>query len=184
MIERVTAEQDDRDDDEVDRDSVSSFEGGAETDGWTAGLVEERLRAAIIIVQRTERRPGPKSFGRAWPDYQHDWEDLLAQQEKADEDKAEDAHDRNRVRLNFTSAQVTAAEQALGWPALYIPHEQVRRALCIWMFAKAMRVRSWQKLAQRRGMNKETAKARKAKAIQLIISGLSADGVVPRGAGR
>lgn len=145
-------------------------------DGWTSDCVEERLADAIRYAQRTGGRAGPKVFGSAWPEYQHDWADQLAQAGRSEAERAEDARDRNRTRETFSTRRATLAEAALGWSTRYVENDDERRALALWLLGKATR-KAWQTLAQRRGIARETAKRRKARAVYAILMGLTRDGV-------
>lgn len=179
MVSDVTSTDDERDISEPIRDVIAIPVDFA----WSPEVVEMRLKEAIRVTQRTAGRVGPKIFGSAWPEYQYDWADRLAQQGRTDEEKAEDARERNRARINYTAAQVSAADEALAWVERYVENEHQRKALCLWMYAKAVG-RPWQAMAKRRGMNVETAKRRKSRAIHSIIVGLVRDGVTGRSDGR
>ena len=54
-------------------------------------------RAAHVDADAVVR--GPQAFGNGWPEYAHDWADLLAQQEADAEQKQRDQHEANRTRV-------------------------------------------------------------------------------------
>jgi hypothetical protein len=63
---------------------------------------------------------GPRFGSGYWPRYRHEWEDLLAQEEAAKEDKQLRAEAFNRVRIPPTAAEVGNMEAAIVWPARYL----------------------------------------------------------------
>jgi hypothetical protein len=66
-------------------------------------------------------RRGPQAFGSDWPAYIHDWADLLAQQEADEADKDRAHREQNRTRLRPSSIEIARMEQAVCWPARYLP---------------------------------------------------------------
>lgn len=152
--------------------------------GWTREIVEERLVEAIRIAQRSTGRVGPRGFGSGMPAYMHTAGELFAQQVMQDEEDAlKDVLDRNRGRMPPSTAQVSLAEQALRWPIEYVADEGERKAIGLWLLAKAVR-RPWKALAKRRGINERTAGRRRDRAIGRIVIGLTKAGIEARGAGR
>lgn len=64
-------------------------------------------------------------FGNAWPNYLHDWEDALAQQDADAQRLEEIERAKNRVRIQPTAVEISVMEIAIAWPARYLaryPH--------------------------------------------------------------
>jgi hypothetical protein len=55
---------------------------------WDAPHVGRRLVDGLRTLMLMPRVRGPQAFGNAWPEYAHDWADLLAQQEADAEQKS------------------------------------------------------------------------------------------------
>lgn len=96
---------------------------------WTAAHVGLRLSQAFITLRRMPMAGGPREFGRAWPQYRIEWEDLLAQEETAREAAKLRERAQNRVRELPSSEDVSRMEQAIVWPARYVVHEGHRNAV-------------------------------------------------------
>lgn len=135
-------------------------------------VIRDRLQFAARLIERTAGRAGPKEFGNSWPPMMREFADLLAQEEAQAGDRD---RERNRIILQPTARQVSMAEEALTWRK-YVSEAQALAALNIWLRCKALRIRSWQKEAVRRGFSRETAKRRLARAFFLIAVGLARDG--------
>lgn len=52
-----------------------------ETTLWTPHAVRDAMAEAFRVLSATEGRVGHRRVRAAWPDYAHEWEDLIAQQE-------------------------------------------------------------------------------------------------------
>lgn len=135
-------------------------------------IIRERLQFSARLIERTSHRAGPKSYGNSWPPMMREFADLVAQEEGIAGDRD---RDRNRIILQPTARQITMAEEALTWRK-YVTEAQALAALNIWLRCKALRIRSWQKEAVRRGFSRETAKRRLARAFFLIAVGLTREG--------
>lgn len=135
-------------------------------------IIRERLQFAAKLIERTAGRTGPKQYGNSWPPMMREFADLVAQEEAQD---GERDREQNRIILQPTARQISQAEEALTWRR-YVTEAQALAALNIWLRCKALRIRSWQKEAQRRGFSRETAKRRLSRAYFLIAIGLSREG--------
>lgn len=147
-----------------------------ETEGMPEDAIEiirERLSSAARLTERTAGRVVPKEYGNAWPPILRDFADLLAQEEQQE---GERDRDHNRITLQPTARQVTLGEEALAWRR-YVTEAQALAVLNIWLRCRALRIRSWQREAVRRGFSRETAKRRLARAYFLIAVGLTRDGL-------
>lgn len=147
------------------RDTESLPEGAVD-------IIRERLQLAARLIERTAGRAGPKSYGNSWPPMMREFADLVAQEE-AHEGERDREH--NRIALQPTARQISQAEEALTWRR-YVNEAQALAALNIWLRCRALRIRSWQKEAVRRGFSRETAKRRLARAFFLIAVGLAKEG--------
>lgn len=135
-------------------------------------IIRERLTLAAKLIERTAGRAGPKQYGNSWPPMMREFADLVAQEE-AHEGERDREH--NRITLQPTARQISQAEEALTWRR-YVTEAQALAALNIWLRCRALRIRSWQKEAVRRGFSRETAKRRLARAFFLIAVGLAREG--------
>lgn len=135
-------------------------------------IIRDRLRLAAKLIESTAGRVGPKAYGNSWPPMMREFADLVAQEEAM---AGERDREHNRIVLQPTARQITQAEEALNWRR-YVTEAQALAALNIWLRCKALRIRSWQKEAVRRGFSRETAKRRLARAFYLIALGMSREG--------
>lgn len=127
--------------------------------------VIDRLKMAAKVIEAANSSGAPSSGGGFWPKMLVDGWDV-----HPDTDRKE--------RFCPTPRQITEAEEALEWRK-YVTDPNCLRALNLWITAKARR-RPWQKLAEQRGMVRETVKRRQSRAISLIVYGLAKDGFRPR----
>jgi hypothetical protein len=149
-----------------------------EEDVWTPDLVEKRLVDAIRLRERTMGRVAPRAYGTGSPNYLHDAMDRWFQQMQEEEERRANAAERNRVRLGATAAEVANADYALLWPISYLRSDlKALVALNCFLFAKAKRLKSWQRYAERQGVPRATAKRHKARAIVTICLGLAEDSI-------
>ena len=79
-----------------------------------------RLVQAFKTLARMPMSFGPRFDSGYWPRYRHEWEDLLAQEEAAKDDKQLRAEAFNRVRIPPTAADVGNMETAIVWPGRYL----------------------------------------------------------------
>jgi len=87
---------------------------------WTGAHVATRLTEAFETLLAIPGGGGGRPSSGYWPRYDYDWEDLLAQQEQAIEEKRQQQHAQNRVRLSPPVAAISAMETALAWPAAHL----------------------------------------------------------------
>lgn len=105
---------------------------------WWPGEVQARLRHAIDLTVRMSGRIGPRDPGSGWPesqDYAHiTWDEMLSRVQAGEKFTT-------MVRRRFSAAQVSAAEEAIRWPTVFLKeHEACRRALLLWMRCQASRI--------------------------------------------
>jgi hypothetical protein len=93
---------------------------------WDGPHVGLRMMEAFKTLARLPNSGIGHKSG-TWPDYRHEWEDLLAQQ-GADADVREQvAREQNRARLMPTAEDISHMEKVIGWPARYL-HDNPRIA--------------------------------------------------------
>lgn len=138
-----------------------------EAEPWTRELVMERLEEAIKLVHRTAGRVGPRGYGSSMPAYLYSELDLWYQQTQTDEERARGDFERNRVRRPATREQIRQAEEALEWPMRFVENVHTRKALHLWMMAKAVRV-PFSSALKSQGMALRTGIARRDRAIAVI----------------
>ena len=85
---------------------------------WDGPHVGKRLVDGLRTLMLMPRVRGPQAFGNGWPLYAHSWEDLLAQEEAAEEDKRQNQHEANRTRVR--PVEIAHMEQSICWPARYL----------------------------------------------------------------
>lgn len=132
---------------------------------WTKEVVLDRLADGIKIIQRGSGRVGPKQYGNGLPTF------LV----HLDEELGKGFRESEPFKMPPSAKQIRLAEEACEWPARFVEDLNVREALHIWMLAKAIG-KPWQKLAERRGWAKETAKRYKDRAVYHIVVGLITSG--------
>ena len=85
-------------------------------DRWTPHHVGVRLVDAFKTLERTPRVPGPREPGAAWPSYQYDWADRLAQAEQtATERKDRERQQNNNVRIRPSAVELQQMDAAFDW---------------------------------------------------------------------
>ena len=86
---------------------------------WSGPHVGRRIVDAFVTLMELPTG-GARHASGFWPAYSYEWEDLLAQQEQAEEEKARTRHAKNRSRLAPAIEQISRMERALYWPASYL----------------------------------------------------------------
>jgi hypothetical protein len=119
---------------EADRETTALIPAGSEgwhpLDGvpapeyvppfWIGSHCGLRLVQAFKTLGKMPMSFGPRFGSGYWPSYRHEWEDLLAQEEAAKDDKRLRAEAFNRVRIPPTAVEVGNMETAIVWPARYL----------------------------------------------------------------
>jgi hypothetical protein len=142
---------------------------------WDGPHVGLRMMEAFKTLARLPNS-GVGQKSSAWPEYRHEWEDLLAQQ-GADADVREDAaRAQNRARLMPTAEDVSRMEKVIGWPARYL-HEKPRIARLV-QRAAYFRARDLSLDIIARRLRRSPAMLRRDNQVALdsIASGLRCDG--------
>jgi len=89
-------------------------------DRWVPEHVGVRIIDAFRTLSMLPGPRGPKSFGTAWPAYQHEWSDLMAQAEAGSIKARQAERNRQGSKAQPSFVDVTRMEAALYWPAHYI----------------------------------------------------------------
>lgn len=157
---------------------------------WSVAIVKARMSEAATVIEKTTRRDGPRAKLTSWPvaegddEWMRQWASLRDGGEQA---RASYARQRNRVPFRATAAQMTRAEQAIGWPARYLAADDCewpRRWLQLWLYSEATGM-GWEDLIERaRALEVEhasirTARRRRGDAFEIILAGLIKDGIAP-----
>jgi hypothetical protein len=87
---------------------------------WDGPHVGKRLVDGLRTLALVPRVNGPRGPTNSWPLYAHSWEDLLAQEEAAEEDKRQNQHEANRTRVQPSSVEIMHMEQSMCWPMRYL----------------------------------------------------------------
>lgn len=98
-------------------------------EAWTAAHVGRRLAEGFTTLRHMPMSLGPREFGRAWPEYRVEWEDLLAQEDGLGEAARLRERVQNRIRVKPSAEDVQRMERAIVWPARYVQHEGHRDAV-------------------------------------------------------
>ena len=128
--------------------------------------------ATLMLLPATGTRPAG-----CWPAYSYDWQDLLAQQEQAEEEKSRERNAQNRARLSPDLEQVSRMERALYWPMRYLwDAPTLMRAVNACSLARALdREIAW--VAKRHGGDAEDWQLRHWKGCDFIARGLISERV-------
>jgi hypothetical protein len=143
---------------------------------WNGPHAGKRIAEAFATLIQLPTT-GLRSASGYWPAYSYEWEDLLAQQEQAEEEKTRERHQQNRSRVSPDIQQVSRMERALYWPVRYLwDAPTLTRAVNAVSFARAIdRDIGW--VAKRHGGNAEVWQQRHWKGCEFIARGLIADKV-------
>ena len=80
-------------------------------DRWTGTHVGQCLAEAFATLQIAAVARGPAAYGNAWPPYEHDWPDLLAQRQKTEAELAADAVAKNWSRPIPSAIELSRMEE-------------------------------------------------------------------------
>lgn len=87
---------------------------------WDWPHVSLRLQDAFrTLASMPDRGGAPRIAPAFWPEIWVEWEDLLAQEQKADV-KAEAARRANRVRIRPSAQEITRMETVICWPGEHL----------------------------------------------------------------
>jgi hypothetical protein len=86
---------------------------------WDGPHVGKRLIEALRVLRRLPMARGPRVLGNSWPLYSPDYADR-AQYEDDPAWKAEQAAEKNRIRLLPIAVEIAHMEEAIVWPARYL----------------------------------------------------------------
>lgn len=169
-------------------DAWNPLEDGAMSDippaKWNGPHVSKRMAEAFVTLKNIPARIGPRSFGRAWPEFEHDWADLMAQADTSGqrgrmgaEERERDSRVQNRTRNTPTIEQVTRMETVLEWVPRYLwDAPALIFATNALAYAHAFdRDADW--LAKKHGGYPETWQARHWRGCEIVARGLVIDKV-------
>lgn len=120
----------------LSRAYFGALEDGLPT-SWTPAHVQTRLIEAFKVIHKTTTRGAPKAFGSNWPNMLREFDDLVDAQsrEQMEIDGVEEARRRG---LRPTADMIERADEAMGWCARYLAHDQAHAdAIQLWAFCKA-----------------------------------------------
>lgn len=141
---------------------------------WTPEIVGLRLIEAAIVIRHTVAHPGHRRIKGHWPDYRHDFEDILGRGEEA---RQEVLQRWGRSKPHYSAATIQRAEQAALWPLeLLADREGACRILTGWATCKAAR-RPVSHLLRRKRWNRATFARKRADGLRRIAEALTARGV-------
>jgi hypothetical protein len=144
---------------------------------WIGSHVGLRLVQAFKTLAKMPMSFGPRFGSGYWPRYRHEWEDLLAQEEAAKEDKQLRAEAFNRVRIPPTAAEVGNMEAAIVWPARYLAvRPLIMRAVHQVAAGRAGGI-EMEAIARRMRRSASTVRTMNRAGLDLIADGLRRDGV-------
>jgi hypothetical protein len=143
---------------------------------WTGPHVARRLRDGITTLEDTQ--PDDRwGLRGSWPPYTHEWEDLLAQMELSDEERAT-ALETSRRCISSTQREIEHAIMVTYWPAKYLAAKH--RELCAAVNAVAHAYASGRDagaVAKKRGGCADTWRQRHDRGCEIIAAGLIKDRV-------
>jgi hypothetical protein len=123
--------------------------------------------------------PGGISLGGAsgyWPEYTHDWNDLIAQEESDAQLKEEKATAHNRARVRPSAQEISRMEMAICWPGRYVPissYAQIVQRVALYR----SRDLDLQYAARRIRIGEKQMRARNRAGLDMIAAGLRRDAV-------
>ena len=120
---------------------------------------------------------GPQCRSSYWPRYRHEWEDLLAQEQAAKDDKQLRAEAFNRARILPTTVEVGNMETAIVWPARYLGVRPLVMRVVHQVAAGRARGVEMETIARRLRRKAATVRAMNRAGLDLIADGLRLDGV-------
>jgi len=143
---------------------------------WDGVHVGVRLVEAFKTLSKMPT-PGLSTKSGIWPEYRHEWADLLARADGDPEIALADALGRNRARLLPSRVDVGRMEIALIWPARYLGG---RPLICRLVQRVAMlRAREYDldRIARKLRAGSAQVRRRNRDGLDAIAAGLRRDGV-------
>lgn len=149
---------------------------------WSPQLVKARLKEAVGVIERIERRPGPSQKSTIWPaDVAPDFGEQVAMVANGGLEAMQRERNATPAHVGADIREISRAHQAIAWPLRYLSGDRLRperRALQAWMWAEAVG-ESWERAATAMaGGSKRTAYRTRDRAFEIICRGLLKDGVV------
>jgi hypothetical protein len=142
---------------------------------WDGPHVGKRLVEGFRTLRLFPGPIWPREYGNAWPDYEYDWEDLLAQQQRVDEEKAAEARAWNWTPPRPSASDITLMETVIAWPGRYLMEEpRLLRVVGAAAVARAAH-RDLGVVARRLGLQRRTVRARHNEGLERIARGLIRD---------
>lgn len=139
---------------------------------WDGPHVGKRLAEAMRTLRMLPMH-APAGFGRSWPAYGYEFEDLLAQQEQGELEKTQRMQNRSRLLPSYSD--VTRMETAIVWPARYLAcaDHLVRAVNAVALAHSLERDAGW--VAAKRGGYGDTWRANHDRGCDIIAGGLRAE---------
>ena len=144
---------------------------------WIGSHVGLRLVQAFKTLAKMPMSFGPRFGSGYWPRYRHEWEDLLAQEEAAKDDKQLRAEAFNRVRIPPTAVEVGNMETAIVWPARYLAARPLIMRAVHQVAAGRARGLEMEAIARRMKRRAATVRTMNRAGLDLIADGLRRNGV-------
>jgi hypothetical protein len=144
---------------------------------WIGSHCGLRLVQAFKTLAKMPMSFGPRFGSGYWPHYRHEWEDLLAQEEAAKDDKQLRAEAFNRVRIPPTAVEVGNMETAIVWPARYLAARPLIMRVVHRVAAGRARGQEMDVMAQRMRCPPARLRTINRAGLDLIADGLRRDGV-------
>lgn len=141
---------------------------------WTPKIVGEELVEAVRWAYRAGGRVGPAGYGSGMPQIMMTHMDRIAEQWPLLDDM--DAEPRRRA---YGPAEVSRMERVLLWQVTYLKESPVvGEALSLWVFCKIKKGVKYGDAVDRQGLARATAYRRRDRALAMIATGLTRDGVL------
>lgn len=148
-----------------------------EQDEWTPKIVGEELTEAVRWAYYAGGRVGPAGYGSGMPAMMMNYLDRLAE----GWDIVADQEPVKKSRRFLAPDEVSRAERVLMWQATYLgTAPAAAEALSIWVLCKIKRGVRYVDVLDRKGIARATAYRRRDRALSIIATGLTRDGI-PRG---
>jgi hypothetical protein len=143
---------------------------------WIGTHVGKRLAEALRTLRYMPINGYPRAFGNAWPRYQSEWSDALAQFEADEAQQEQEARAKNWTRIIPSAAEIARMEIAIIWPARYpqsppaAPAHRASRGGCAPAIVTS-------RAARKLGLPGRLARRWNNEGLDLIAAGLRRDAV-------
>jgi hypothetical protein len=144
---------------------------------WDGVHVGKRLIEGLRTLSQLTIGGRCSGFISAWPSYQYEWTDGLAQASADQVQQQQDAHARNWTRIVPSAEEIAHMEQAIAWPMRYLRDvPQLLRVVQAVAHGRA-RYREMPSISRKLKLPQRLARRWNREGLDQIALGLLRDGV-------